>query len=361
MTILGTRPEIIRLSRIIPLLDRHCDHVLVHTGQNYDKRLSDVFFKQLNVRAPDHMIVSRSDTAMEEVGKILIGCENVIEEVRPDKILILGDTNSGLSALVAKRFAVPVFHMEAGSRCYDDRVPEEVNRRVIDHCSDVLMPYTERGRKNLIREGIAQERVYVTGNPILEVLLHYWKLIEKSSVLNALDLSKDGYFLATLHRSENVDDEKRFVKIVTGFNRICRTYRMPLVWSIHPRTKSRLKKKGFRLSLDIIAAEPFGLFDFVKLEKNAACVLTDSGTVQEECCILKIPNVTVRDVTDRPETVEAGSNILSGAEPESILRCVDAVLNRGTDWEPPKEYLVRNVSATVAKIVLGHRHYPQTY
>ena len=358
MTILGTRPEIIRLSRVIPLLDRHCEHTLVHTGQNYDKRLNDIFFKQLKVRAPDHVIVSKSNTAMEEIGKILLGCESIISEEKPNRILILGDTNSGLSALVAKRSGIPVFHMEAGNRCYDDRVPEEVNRRIIDHCSDVLMPYTERSRKNLIREGIAQERVYVTGNPILEVLAHFWGQIDKSSALDTLELEKGKYFLATIHRAENVDDEKRLVKIVTAFNSLCKTYKMPLVWSIHPRTKARLKKKGFRLSLNIIAAEPFGLFDFVKLEKNAACVLTDSGTVQEECCILRVPAVTLRDTTERPETVECGSNILSGVEPESVLRCVRTALAQERTWNPPSEYLAENVSETVAKIVLGYLHRP---
>ncbi|HEX9907283.1 MAG TPA: UDP-N-acetylglucosamine 2-epimerase (non-hydrolyzing) [Thermoplasmata archaeon] len=361
LTILGTRPEIIRLSRVIPLLDRHCQHILLHTGQNYDKRLSDIFFEQMNVREPDRVLDCRSGTAMEEIGKILTGCEEAIAEEQPDKVLILGDTNSGLSAMVAKRHGVPVFHMEAGNRCFDDRVPEEINRRIIDHCSDILMPYTERSRKNLMREGITHERIFVTGNPILEVILHYRHHIDASTALEDLKIEKGNYFLATLHRSENVDEERRLGKAVAAFNGVCKRHRMPLIWSVHPRTRSRLRKKGYKLDTRVKIVEPLGFFDFLKLEENAACVLTDSGTVQEECCILKIPNVTVRDVTERPETVEVGSNILSGVEPDSILRCVDTVLHRGTDWQPPPEYLTRNVSGTVARIVLGHMHETKPY
>jgi len=353
MTILGTRPEIIRLSRVIPILDQHCDHVLVHTGQNYDKRLNDIFFQQLGVRAPDRVLESRSDTAMTEVGKILVGSERAMAEEKPDRILILGDTNSGLSAIPAKRKGIHVFHMEAGNRCYDDRVPEETNRRIIDSCSDVLMPYTERSRRNLLREGFHSQRIFVTGNPILEVLTHYAKSIDESTILDDIGVEKGKYFLATLHRAENVDDEKRLAKIVSGFNMIHKKYKMPIVWSVHPRTKQKLVGR-IKVGPGIIASPPFGLFEFIKLEKNAACVLTDSGTVQEECCIFKVPNVTVRDVTERPETVEVGSNVLSGAEPASILRCVNLVMHRKPNWTPPREYLAKNVSGKVTRIVLGH-------
>lgn len=355
LTVMGTRPEIIRLSRVIPLLDKHCDHVLVHTGQNYDRTLKDVFFKQLDVRAPDHVLKSRSASLMDQVSKILTGCERIINDEKPDRLLILGDTNSGLSAYPAKRMGVKVYHMEAGNRCYDDRVPEEINRRVIDACSDALMPYTERSRKNLVAEGIASSRIHVTGNPIYEVLLHHAEDIGRSRIMDRMDLAPKGYMLATLHREENVDAEARLRKFVKAFTLLRKRHGLPIVWSVHPRTKKRLEKYAIASDPGVRMTEPLGLFDFVNLEKNAACVLTDSGTVQEECCIFKVPNVTLRDVTERPETVEVGSNILSGAEPDSIVRCVDLAMSRPTNWNPPWEYLVKDVSSTVAKIVLGHK------
>jgi len=356
MTVLGTRPEIIRLSRVMPLLDRQCDHVLVHTGQNYTRTLKDIFFGQLKIRSPDHSFDCKSTTAMEEIGKILVGCERLMEKEKPDRLLVLGDTNSGLAAVVAKRRGIPVFHMEAGNRCYDDRVPEEVNRRIIDHSSDVLMPYTERSGRNLIREGIEHEKIYVTGNPMFEVLTHYQRGISMSRIMDKLGLEKGRFFLATLHRAENVDDGKRLAKIVEGFNRIHIKHNLPIVWSVHPRTRRSLRNNAVRIKSGVSIIEPIGLFDFVKLEKNAACVLTDSGTVQEECCIFGIPSITLRDVTERPETVEVGSNVLTGADPESITRCVDIVLDRKPSWEPPREYLVKSVSDTATRIILGfHR------
>ena len=353
MTILGTRPEIIRLSRVIPLLDKHSQrHVLVHTGQNFDRALSDVFFEELEVRKPDYTLKTESDNVMEQVGKILTGTDQIMQRDRPDRVLILGDTNTGLAAYAAKRRGIPVYHMEAGNRCFDDRVPEEVNRRVIDSCSDVLMPYTERSRMNLLREGFESDKIFVTGNPINEVITHYAHNIDQNNVLQAMDLETGKYFLATLHRAENVDIAPRLQNFVKAFNMVYEKYKMPLVWSVHPRTRSKLGKdmptNGVRL------VPPQGLFEFIKLEKNAACVLTDSGTVQEECCIFKVPNVTLRDVTERPETIECGSNILSGADPNTILRCVDLAMTRERNWEPPREYLANEVSNTVAKIVLGY-------
>lgn len=356
MTILGTRPEIIRLSRIIPLLDGLCDHVLVHTGQNYDRTLYEIFMEELGIRQPDHVLTCRGETAMQQVGKILAECERVILKERPDRLLILGDTNSALSAIVAKRLGIPVFHMEAGNRCYDDRVPEEVNRRIIDHTSDVLLPYTERSRANLLREGIQGERIYVTGNPIKEVLDHYAEKIEKSRVLNNMELEMGKYFLVTLHRAENVDMPERLSDFIEAFQLLHKEYDVPIVCSLHPRTRSQLEKQGKVMdSGGVRVFEPLGLIDFVHLEKNAMCVLTDSGTVQEECSIFNVPNVTLRDVTERPETIEAGCNILSGADPESTLSCVKTVLNLTSRWEAPSEYIVENVSAAVVKIVLGYK------
>lgn len=353
-TILGTRPEIIRLSRVIPLLDQLTDHVFVHTGQNYDRNLSDLFFKELGVRKPDHLLACKGDTAFEQVGQILTGVEKVLRKERPDRILILGDTNSALAAFVAKRMGIPVFHMEAGNRCYDDRVPEEVNRRIIDHSSDVLMPYTERSRENLLREGIAGNRIYVTGNPIREVLDYYGKPISRSGVLKRLGLTKGKYFLVTLHRAENVDVPERLTNFITALQRIGAKYKQPVVCSVHPRTRSQLEKQGKSMSGGkLVAIEPQGLFDFVHLEKNARCVLSDSGTVQEECSLFGVPNVTLRDVTERPETIDVGSNVIAGDDPAAIAACVNAVLAQPPAWEPPAEYQVANVSGTVARIVLG--------
>lgn len=356
ITVLGTRPEIIRLSRIIPLLDKFCEHTLVYTDQNYDPNLKNIFFDQLKVRQPDVVLDTRSKTTMEQIGKILSGIEKVFQEIKPDRLLILGDTNSGLSAFVAKRFGIPVYHMEAGNRCHDDRVPEEVNRKVIDHSSTIQLPYTERSRDNLLREGILNENIYVVGNPIFEVLNFYEPKISASKILSKLKLNKNKYFLVTLHRAENVDVPDRLVNFVEAFNLLVKDCNLPIIWSVHPRTKDKLDKLGQKIKLDkkIHLCEPFGLFDFVKLEKNAYCVLSDSGTVQEECCIFGVPTVTLRDTTERPETIEVGSNILSGSSPEDILRCTKIVLDRKGKWQPPKEYLVENVSNTVAKIILGY-------
>jgi len=293
---------------------------------------------------------------MGQIGQILSECEQVMLKEKPDRLLVLGDTNSALAAMVAKRLRIPVYHMEAGNRCYDDRVPEEINRRVVDHCSDILLPYTERSRANLLREGIEGERIYVTGNPIWEVLTHYADRIAQSQALQTLGLPRKGYFLITLHRAENVDEEERLAKFITAFHGIYEEYGLPLICSLHPRTRSQLKKQNRTfVGTGIQVVEPLGLLDFVCLEQNAYCVLSDSGTVQEECCLYKIPNVTLRDVTERPETLEAGSNLIAGCEPETILRAVKTVLSQGADWDPPVEYTIQRVSRKIAKILVGFR------
>lgn len=355
-TILGTRPEIIRLSRVIEKLDAMCQHILVHTGQNYDPNLNDIFFKQMGVRAPDIYLNAKGKFG-EQVAEILARTEEILISKKPDKFLVLGDTNSALAAFVAKRLGVPVYHMEAGNRCYDDRVPEEVNRRIIDHSSDVLLPYTERSRQNLIREGILGNRIYVTGNPILEVIEHHAEQIAQSPIHAQLSIVPQEYFLVTLHRAENVDIEERLKNFSLAFQHIERKYKIPVIISTHPRTRNRMEQYGVAIeNSNVRFLEPFGFFDFIALEKNAFCVLSDSGTVQEECAIFKIPNVTLRDVTERPETLECGSNILSGSEPETILRCIELVTSRRAEWSPPAEYLATNVSTTVAKIVSGYLH-----
>jgi len=356
LTILGTRPEIIRLSRVIEKLDRLCDHVLVHTGQNYDASLSDIFFEALGVRRPDHYLGVRGDTFGEQIGKIITASEQVLLSEKPDRLLLLGDTNSALSAIVAKRLGIPVYHMEAGNRCYDDRVPEEVNRRIIDHSSDVLMPYTERSRANLLREGILGECVYVTGNPIYEVLQHYDACIQKSSILSELGLEKERFFLVTMHRAENVDVEARLIGLTTALDSLQKEYGVPIIISTHPRTRAKMQSFSIGSNNDQVRfLPPFGFFDFVNLERNAQCVLSDSGTVQEECCIFHVPNVTIRDVTERPETIECGSNMLSGAVLEMIIQCVNTALTQPNNWYVPVEYRVADVSTAVTKVVLGYR------
>jgi UDP-N-acetylglucosamine 2-epimerase (non-hydrolysing) len=352
LTVLGTRPEIIRLSLLIPALDRACDHVVVHTGQNHDPSLKDIFFDELGLRAPNHFLAARG-TVAEQVAAVLTGVERILASDRPDRVVVLGDTNSGLGAFVAKRLGIPVYHLEAGNRCYDDRVPEEVNRRLIDHASDVLMPYTERSRQNLLREGIAGERIFVTGNPIFEVIRHFETPIAESRILGRLDLTTGRYFLVTCHRAENVDIESRLRSLATALEALHRRYDMPVVVSTHPHTAKRLREFGIATNLQVVFHEPFGFFDFIALERQAYCVVSDSGTVQEECAIFKVPNVTIRDVTERPETIECGSNMLSGVESDAILRCVEIVLSLTARWQPPPEYVLPRVSDTQLKIILG--------
>ncbi|MFZ2491338.1 MAG: UDP-N-acetylglucosamine 2-epimerase (non-hydrolyzing), partial [Thermoanaerobaculia bacterium] len=356
MTILGTRPEIIRLSLVIKMLDEHAEHVLVHTGQNFDKRLSDIFFEDLGVRIPDEFMNVRASGPAGQIGQILEKSEELFLKHRPDRLLILGDTNSGISAIVARRLGIPVYHMEAGNRCYDDRVPEEVNRRVIDHCSTVLMPYTNRSRENLLREGIQGERIYVTGNPIGEVIKHFDAKIEASRVLETLKVEKKKFFLVTIHRAENVDVESRLRNLVDALEQLHGKYGYPVICSFHPRTRAKVEAFGVdvkRAGLHFV--EPFGFFDFVKLEREAFCALSDSGTVQEEACLFGVPNVTLRDVTERPETLDCGSNLLSGADPAEIQRAVAFVTSSGSNWTPPPEYLAENVASVVTRIVLSYR------
>ena len=359
MTIFGTRPEIIRLSVIIKHLDRFCKQVLVHTGQNYDANLSDVFFRELELRQPDMYLGVQATSFAEQVGQIISRTGEVMENINPDRVMILGDTNSGLAAIVAARRGIPVFHLEAGNRCYDDRVPEEINRRLIDHCSTVLMPYTHRSKENLLREGIDRDRIFVIGNPINEVLSTYASQIATSDILARLGLEPRQYFVATMHRAENVDDPERCKNVFAGLHLLETKYQQPIMVSLHPRTRDKMRQHDIHVDSEYIRLlTPLGFFDFVTLERKARAVLTDSGTVQEECCILRVPNVTIRDVTERPETVECGSNILAGVEPEMIVQAVDLVLNSSCDWTPPEEYVEQHVSAAVVKIVLGYHYQP---
>lgn len=355
MTILGTRPEIIRLSLIIKKLDNYASqHILVHTGQNFTPSLSEVFFQELNVRKPDYVLANQQLSLGEQLSKMYKELEQLFLKEQPDKVLILGDTNSGLSAILAERMGIPVLHMEAGNRCFDLEVPEEKNRRIIDAISSFNLPYTPQSKENLIKEGIPSNRIIISGNPINEVLKHYKSSIENSNILNDLSLEKSNYFLVTAHRAENVDHEDRLLEIMKGINMVAEFYQKRIICSIHPRTKSRIENIPLLEVHPLVEFhEPFGFFDFVNLEKNAFCVLTDSGTVQEECCLFHIPTVTIRKTTERPETIQCGSNMLSGIDANQIVTCVHVMVNQLKNWSYPEGYGHVDVSDKVIKVVLG--------
>jgi UDP-N-acetylglucosamine 2-epimerase (non-hydrolysing) len=353
LTILGTRPEIIRLSRILPKLDTLCDHKILHTGQNYDPMLNEIFFKELNLRTPDHIIDSNSASFAEQIGKIFVGVEKYLKEFNPDKVLILGDTNSGLAAVICERMGIPVYHMEAGNRCYDLKVPEEKNRKIIDSISTINLPYTNLSRENLLKEGVPNNKIYVTGNPIKEVLDYYSENITDSTILDKLGVDPNKYIIATAHRAENVDDIDRLSNIVNAFNIISTEYK--IVFSCHPRTRQKIEK--FKINLNnsnIIVTDPLGFFDFVKLEKNSFMAITDSGTVQEEMCLFQKPTVTIRDTTERPETVWCGSNTVSGLTTTQIVTCYKKMKDTFLDWTLPQGYNKDNVSDTVINIIFSN-------
>jgi len=353
ITILGTRPEIIRLSLILKKMKQAgIKNTIFYTGQNYSSKLSDIFFQELNVK-PNYFWNIKSKTVGQQIAKILENTEKILLKEKPNYLLVLGDTNSALSAIIAARYNIPVIHLEAGNRCYDWRVPEEKNRIIIDHMSSYLLPYTIGSKNNLIKEGINPKSIYISGNPILEVLNTYAPKISDSSILDKLNLDVGSYFLVTLHREENVDNPKVFKIIIEGLNSIAKQYGKPIIWSVHPRTKKRLEKMHIKLLSQISLYKPFNLFDFVKLEKNALCVLTDSGTVQEECSLFHIPTVTIRNTTERPETVVCGSNILSGTNnSKNILKMVKVMLKRNKNWISP--YVKdTNVSNKVVKYLLN--------
>jgi UDP-N-acetylglucosamine 2-epimerase (non-hydrolysing) len=342
LTVLGTRPEIIRLSRIIPKLDRIADHVLVHTGQNFTANLSQVFFEELEVRAPDVWLGVDTSSFGRQLGTLFEGFERLLDEQRPDRVLVLGDTNSALVAFSCKRRGIPVYHMEAG------------NRWVIDHCSAVLLPYTYRSAANLEREGIERHRIFVTGNPIFEVLTHYGAQIDGSPALSQHALEPQRYLLATCHRAENIDRREVLDGLRDALQRVAELYELPLLLSVHPRLEKVLGETAFKGSRVVpLPAMPF--FEFVKLEKHAALVVTDSGTVQEECCIFGVPVITIRDATERPETVEAGSNIVASTDPGRILAAA-RYLRAQPDgrWNSPAEYVDPHVSEKIVRILLSN-------
>ncbi|RUT29157.1 UDP-N-acetylglucosamine 2-epimerase (non-hydrolyzing) [Paenibacillus zeisoli] len=359
MTILGTRPEIIRLSLIIPMLDRYAEkHILVHTGQNFTSSLSEIFFTQLGLRSPDYVLQDRQASLGGQLSAMFLQAEAILEKEKPDKVLLLGDTNSALCAILAERMGIPVVHMEAGNRCFDLDVPEEKNRKVIDAISTINMPYTEQSKRHLVQEGVPSNRIVLTGNPIYEVMKHYEAQILGSDILKKLDVKPGDYFLVTTHRAENVDRPEHLLEIMKGLNKVAEIYGRRLICSLHPRTKSRIEK-DFTLQMNPLVEfhEPFGFFDFVHLERHTLCALTDSGTVQEECCIMHVPTVTLRRTTERPETVDCGSNIISGMDADRIADSVRLMTEMDRNWECPEGYLADHVSEKVVKFLLGGKQH----
>jgi UDP-N-acetylglucosamine 2-epimerase (non-hydrolysing) len=347
LTILGTRPEIIRLSRVIPKLDAVCKHRILHTGQNYDPTLNDIFFNELELRRPDAALSSRG-TIAEQLAATFVGVEKYCQEFKPDAVLVLGDTNSGLAAVVCERMGIPVYHMEAGNRCYDLSVPEEKNRKIIDHVSTINMPYTEFSRQNLLREGLPNNKIFITGNPINEVLNYYSGAIQHSGILSRLELEPYHYVVATTHRAENVDNPERLANILSAFETISQD--LPIVFSCHPKTQQRIPMP---LASGIIVSKPMGFFDWARLERDSRLAISDSGTVQEEMCLFQKPTITIRATTERPETVMCGSNIVTGLEKSRILECYQQALLL-QPWTVPEEYTRKNVSDVVVNIIMGN-------
>lgn len=356
MVVIGTRPEIIRLSEVIKAIDKYFELILVHTGQNYDYNLNQVFFEELGLKKPDYYLDAPGKHLGETVGNIIAKSYEVIQEAKPDALLVLGDTNSCLAAYPAKRLKVPIFHMEAGNRCFDFNVPEEINRRIVDHISDVNMAYTQNARQYLINEGIKSDMLYVTGSPMAEVLLKNLKSIDKSDVLKRLGLKEKDYFVVSAHREENVDIDKNFEQLMNSLNKVAETYGKKIIFSTHPRTAKRIKEKNIEFNPLIINMEPMGLFDYVNLQKNSFCVLSDSGTVPEECAVLNFPAVSIRTSTERPEALDAGCIVLGGVNERDILNSIELAINSYYEGKenPVRDYRDTNVSEKVVKIIQSY-------
>ena len=351
LTILGTRPEIIRLSKVIPKLDKFYINTLVHTGQNFDYELDKIFLKELNVRKPNYYLNARGSFA-KQISTIIKKLEVILAKEKPEKFLVLGDTNSSVGAIVAARMGIKVYHMEAGNRCYNKKSPEEVNRRIIDHTSDILLPYTHGSRLNLVKEGIKNKKIFVTGNPINEVVISFKKKIKYSKILDKLSLDKNNFFLLTLHRQENTDDLKVFNNLLNSFKKIVIKYDKKIVWPIHPRSKKMLKMiKSIKLDKRIILIKPLGFFDFVKLEQNCFMTITDSGTVQEESNIFKKPCLIIREYTERPETINAGGAKLVGSNLKKIINSIEYLSRKKINIKKIKDYDVKNVSSKILTIM----------
>jgi len=356
MVVVGTRPEIIRLSSTIKAIERYFNLILVHTGQNYDYTLNEVFFNEFELRKPDYFLDAPGKNLGETVGNIIAKTYGVIEKERPDALLVLGDTNSCLAAYSAKRLKVPIFHMEAGNRCFDFNVPEEINRRVVDHISDMNLAYTENARRYLISEGKNVDNVYVTGSPMAEVLYDNMDKIDSSDVLSRLNLTKKNYFVVSAHREENIDIDDKFESLVNSLNKIAELYKKPIIFSTHPRTRKKLEEKNIHFNPLIINLEPLGFFDYVKLQKHAYCTLSDSGTIPEESAIINFPGVSMRNSTERPETLDAGSIVLGSVNERDLINSIELAVNsfRENRENPVRDYRDTNVSEKVVKIIQSY-------
>lgn len=362
MTIVGTRPEIIKLSRVIAELDKHTEHILVHTGQNYDYELNEIFFEQLGIRKPDYFLNAAGRNAAETIGNVIIKSDEILEKIKPDAFLIYGDTNSCLSVISAKRRKIPVFHMEAGNRCFDQRVPEEINRKIVDHLSDINMPLSEHARKYLEHEGIPPETIIKTGSPMKEVLLFHQGNIEKSNVLEKENLKKGGYFIVSTHREENVDSETNFANLLNSLNAITNRYQKKVIVSTHPRTRKKLETIGFTNQNPLVEfMKPFGFLDYIKLQQNAFCVISDSGTITEESSILKFPAITIRQAHERPEGMDEGTLIMTGLDADRILESIEVVTSQFNEnnnvIQTIPDYETENVSRKVLRIILSYTDY----
>jgi UDP-N-acetylglucosamine 2-epimerase (non-hydrolysing) len=362
MTIVGTRPEIIKLCRVINELDIHTKHILVHTGQNYDYELNEIFFKDLDIRKPDFFLNAAGENAAQTIGNVIARSDELMERVKPDALLLYGDTNSCLSVIAAKRRKIPVFHMEAGNRSFDQRVPEEINRKIVDHLSDINMPLTEHARRYLLAENIKPETVIKTGSPMKEVLYHYMSRIKDSDVLQRLGLQPGKFFVVSTHREENVDNEKNFQNLLASLHLIARHYKMPVIVSTHPRTRKKLAEKGIEETNPLIQfLKPLGFFDYVKLQMNSFCVVSDSGTITEESSILNFPAVTIRQAHERPEGMDEGTLIMCGLEEDKVMESINIVTSQYSkekrQFRLIYDYDVDNVSKKVLRIIMSYIDY----
>lgn len=362
MTIVGTRPEIIKLSRVMSELDKYTNHIIVHTGQNYDYELNEIFFQQLHIRKPDYFLNAAGTNAAETIANVIVKSDEVMAKEMPDAVLLYGDTNSCISVISAKKRKIPIFHMEAGNRCFDQRVPEEVNRKIVDHLSDINMPLSEHARKYLVAEGLKPETIIKTGSPMKEVLLFHQEEIEKSDVLEKENLQKGEYFIVSTHREENVDSEKNFSDLLDSLDAIVRKYNKKVIVSTHPRTRKKLESLGFVNNNPMIEfMKPFGFLEYIKLQKNAFCVISDSGTITEESSILHFPAITIRQAHERPEGMDEGALIMTGLTSERILDSIDIVTSQYAEGEniihTIPDYEADNVSKKVVRIILSYTDY----
>ena len=361
MTVVGTRPEIIRLSRVFAKLDEHCEHILVHTGQNYDYELNEVFFNDLSVRKPDYFLNAAGKNAAETIGQVIIKVDQVLEEVQPEAMLVLGDTNSCISALPAKRRKIPIFHMEAGNRCFDQRVPEETNRRIVDHTADINLTYSTIARDYLLAEGIPADRVIKTGSPMFEVLHHYMPQIDTSDVLTRLNLQAGNYFVVSAHREENVDSPKQLIKLQEVLNRVSEHYKLPVIVSTHPRTRNRIEAVGLNFHANIQLLKPMGFHDYNHLQKHAKAVLSDSGTITEESSIMNFPALNIREAHERPEGMEEAAVMMVGLEVERVMQGL-AILETQIKGDRRtvnmvEDYSMPNVAEKVVRVIHSYRDY----